>query len=247
VDIILGQKDVVMLEAYSVYGIELQPDMPPSAILPLVPILFNEVYKAMLACANDPVAGYVDVRPLSFLAKFFGDKTDLSHGVTTLLNACVQAANDLSAQLDEMLFSGANVSRASRDTALQIRWALLDFAIRTTFPNGLHTKVEDTAVCVIRQLLAFGFDKTVKPLKRILRGEAESPEINDTSVITWIAIIHVLSAWNSKHPSITLDGVLNKALDMSFQSDQSGPIAADLVPYLRSLRTVAIRCRWSHN
>lgn len=87
---------------------------------------------------------------------------------------------DFSSRLEEMI-----PQKLTRDALLTIRWRLLQLA------SPLDTV--ELAARLMRALLDFGFDKTIRPLKRILRGESETAEISELSTILWIAMIHALT------------------------------------------------------
>lgn len=91
---------------------------------------------------------------------------------------------------------------AFASSVLEAKWNVLQLFIEMErLTHGLdasgklpHRSVEDAARTLVVSLLDYGFDRTMKPLKRIMAGTAQDGYIASSSVGIWIALMHVLSA-----------------------------------------------------
>jgi hypothetical protein len=178
----------------SAYGIEFTPDMDAEAIRSVVPIYFDALHQALLN-ATEP-----RLEPLDFL-------------ISAPYDLFRQEILDFSSKLEEMI-----PQKITRDNLLMIRWRLLQLASRSHHPLD----AVDLAIGLMRALLDFGFDKTIRPLKKILRGESETAEIGELSTILWIATIHLL-------PPDVFVSALSRTLDVH---GDVGPMAAERVWFL---------------
>lgn len=223
----------------SAYGVDLRWDMPPAAVLAVIDIIFAGLQEDATALVNEQATDRLDLAPLNSLGCYITAKlTSSEEDMNQLRMACKQGLLSLSTSLDEVSYSAVKPSRPVRSKLLNTRWHLLVLAVRLCATGGGVTTdqascVKTCAVGLIRQLLSFGFDRTIRPLKQVMRGLAESAEIDDLSTIMWIATIHLLSAWDSTEKSQdTFLEVLSTALDSAFNLDQVGPIAAERIWFL---------------
>jgi hypothetical protein len=229
----LVQENVAVCRAYD---LELRADMALTAVSSVVDILFDGILKAMLTYANDTSAELPDFSPLRFLAGYMAGSERRVDDMTALRNICREAVNGITHRIDDMLAPGSTPSKALREIVLKLRWELLSLTLQITTELDGDTSLTTVNGCssgILRQLLHGGFDKTIKPLKAILRGEADNPEISEASVITWIAVMQVLDAYDNRaSQGGTFATALDTALNSAFQLDQSGPIAAERIWFL---------------
>ncbi|KIR32249.1 hypothetical protein I352_05483 [Cryptococcus deuterogattii MMRL2647] len=220
------------------YGIELTQYMSPLAIQEVVGIVFAASYQRLLTIANTSSHnGELLLAPIEFFGKYIAGHEN-GQELFELRAVTQKAVEDLSTRLDAVETSQIT-NQAGRDALLKLRWELLELACRLQ-ANALQgqenvTLVQHCVFALLKQLLSVGFDKTIRPLKAIMRGESESPEITDTSITLWIAVLHTASAWDIR--SGQPDGTtfllqFDRAIDAVFHLDQTGPIAAERIWYL---------------
>ena len=225
-DISRGSRDVITLpQACAAYSIELYPTFTPVAVDAVVPILFDRIYEATTARILSKDADVVDLAPIRFLADYMVNVDD-ADDLMSNLQTCMA---DFGAKLDLLDLPTGRANRHARDTMLKIRWSMVELAICLFSRSGDLTIVQDTIDPLLSLLLTTGFDKAIRPLKRILRGESESPEINDPLLVTWIATLQILRHLNDD--DTTLEGLTRK-LDSHYPKDQVGPLAAERIWYL---------------
>lgn len=222
---------------YTAHGIDLKFDMSPLALSAVLPVLFDGLFNDATGLANGSDADQQKLALLDFFSQYLTARkhTDGSDDLQSAFRAMIaQLAN----KLDELTVSKIRHSRPLQEFLLRIRWSLLDFSMRLSLyertENDRLALVETCGTAVVCQLFAMGFDKTVRPLKSILRAEVDSPEIVDLSITVWIALLHSFAAWDQRQDVKvdTFGGCLDKALDSSFRLDQTGPIAAERVWFL---------------
>lgn len=229
---------VTMPPMVSEYGIELNQYMSPLAIQEVVGIVFAASYQRLLAIANTSSHnGELLLAPIEFFGTYIAGHEN-GQELFELRAVIQKAVEDLSTRLDAVETSQIT-NQAGRDALLKLRWGLLELACRLQ-ANTLQdqenvTLVQHCVFALLKQLLSVGFDKTIRPLKAIMRGESESPEISDTSITLWIAVLHTASAWDIR--SGQPDGTtflfqFDRAIDAVFHLDQTGPIAAERIWYL---------------
>ncbi|WWC88639.1 uncharacterized protein L201_003552 [Kwoniella dendrophila CBS 6074] len=220
------------------HGIELRQDMIPGSIQAVVPLLFDAVYRQIVVIANEDEAEDLHLDGLDFLGMYIlKHRNDIDENVITLKSETENAIRQLNLKLDEIDI-GRN--KQGRESILAVRWALLELSCRLEANDKISKDPESSLVkgCAIKlfgQLLAYGFDKTIRPLKQIMRGESDSAEIKDITVTLWISLIHALFTWDQResHASDnTFLSCLNQAFDSIFHLDQTGPIAAERIWFL---------------
>jgi len=225
-------------ESVSAYGVELRSDMSPAAISSVVPVLFDSMKDALLGYANDTISDVPSLAPIEFLGGYLTTKRDDSSGDTVFLRlACEQAANGLSEALDSLHEVNGGRKRAVRDVLLSARLMALDMACRAAglMPDTIDSSVVgSSAISLLRFLLSSGFDKTMRPLKKILKGESESPEVDDGSILAWISALHILETWSNVNgrPNESFLVCLERAIDTTFQPEETGPIASERIWFL---------------
>ena len=225
-------------QSISAYGVELRGDMSPAAISSVVPVLFDSMKTALMGYANDTISHPPALEPIKFLGMFLSAKKEDSGGDTVFLRvACEQAATSLSEALDSLHEVNGGRKRAVRDVLLYARVMAIDMACRvagSTPDNTDSSVVGASAISLMRYLLSSGFDKTLRPLKKILKGESESPELDDGSIIAWIAALHILETWSNvtSRPNESFLACLERAIDTTFQPEETGPIASERIWFL---------------
>ena len=229
--------EVEHIPTCSAYDIELRSDISADALRAVLPIVFDGIGRDAVGFANEANAEPPTLAPFVFLSLFLLSGSNDVEGINHLRSACRTAIGNLSRKLDEVACSGSQHSRFVRDCLSRLRWTLLELSLLLKLPADPADDdklVKDCGTAVISQLLAGGFDKTIRPLKMILRAESDTPEIADLSVTLWVAVMHSLSAWDQRRASDsdTLSACLDRALDSAFRLDQTGPIAAERIWFL---------------
>ncbi|WVF69022.1 hypothetical protein IAT40_003796 [Kwoniella sp. CBS 6097] len=224
-----------VIDSCSDYDIELRYDMTPAAIQAVVPLLFDATYRQMMVIANEADSD-LSTTPLAFLGSYMSAYAeDIDETRITLKSEIEEAIHQLNIKLEELDLRSKS-SREARNILLDLRWCLFELALRISpRSNNASALVPECAAALIRQLLSFGFDKTIRPLKVIMRGESDSGEITDQTITLWISLIHASAAWDTHLHSPNGDtflSALNSALDQVFHLDQVGPIAAERIWFL---------------
>ncbi|WVQ85011.1 hypothetical protein IAT38_007175 [Cryptococcus sp. DSM 104549] len=227
------------------YGIELEAGMTPGSIVQVLDIIFDAIHRQLIAIVNNSTSEELSVAPLEWLGVYImARRDDIAEGFEGLRVALQEAVQSLTEKLDEVVVVYSRRNEFARNAILHLRWALyklscLASADDVVVGNASQAKeiplVQDCATALLKQLLSLGFDKTIRPLKLILRRESESPEINDTSITMWIALLHGASAWDARArltDGTTFFSALNRAIRSIFHLDHIGPIAAERVWFL---------------
>ncbi|WWC70969.1 uncharacterized protein I206_104922 [Kwoniella pini CBS 10737] len=217
------------------YGIELRQDMTPSAIQAVVPLLFDAAFRQMMTILNEDEAESLPLGCFIFLGRYITvHQRDLVETTLPMVSDVQTSIRQLNLKLE-----GIDIGRnkQGRNSLLEFRWAMLELSCRVQSKRKIteDSLVRLCAVKLFRQLLSYGFDRTIRPLKQIMRGESESAEISDITVTMWISMITTLNAWdNAKTESTenTFMICLNEAFDSIFEHDRSGPIAAERIWFL---------------
>jgi len=224
-------------EPTSAYGVELRDDMPPAAIASVVGVLFSAIRDMSLGYSNDTVSTPPDLSPLAFLGGYLSRRRDQVDGdLLSLRVSCSQAAAALSDSLDSLHEVNGGRKRPVREAILDVRIALVDLACRANPSTSSEDEdsVNACATALLRQLLSFGFDKSIRPLKKLIKGDADTPEVSGSITTTWIAVMHILDAWSEAtgHISPTFSASLEKAIDAVFPIHETGPIASERIWFL---------------
>ncbi|KAK4689696.1 hypothetical protein P7C73_g409, partial [Tremellales sp. Uapishka_1] len=227
-------------EACFAYDLELIPGMNLSAVSAVIPIIFEGLQHSITSFVNKGATGPPSVVALEFLGRYLSslvcDREDFDD-FSTVLRSSIVAVSD---NLDEMWLTSGKRDRLAQEALLKVRWSFLELSFKLGMKIGFQTDsaselVKESSTRLIRQLLAYGFDHTVRPLKLILKGEAESPEVLDSTVALWAALIHASSAWDEQRnldPNSTFLLALDSALDVNLRLDQVGPMAAERIWFL---------------
>jgi hypothetical protein len=226
---ILNDKTDVEVDTCAAYGVELYPSLPVTAIQAVVPIIFDKVFEATTARILDREAPDVDIKSLRFLGAYLvtmaGPKEDLADDIH-------KGVKEISNKLDLLDLPVGQAGLDAREVVIKLRWALFELAVCLS-PISTFDMVSVTAIPLITLLLWSGFDKAIRPLKLILRGESDTAEISNLTLTTWIATIQVLSHVHREDPnSDSVLECLTKALDSHYPHDQVGPLAAERIWYL---------------
>ncbi|WWD18663.1 hypothetical protein CI109_103116 [Kwoniella shandongensis] len=227
-------------DSVTAYGLDLSKDMTSTSLQEVLGLVFDAIYRQIVAIANDDAEDSLDLSPFAFLGSYV---TSYAHDTDEHSHALGSGIEDAIRQLNIKLDSidvTRSRARSAKHAMLQLRWALCDLAIHVAALKGgsdptSPTLFQECVVYLICQLLSAGFDKTIRPLKLIMRGEADSAEITDLSITLWISLIHCTSAWDQQHHSpegTTFISSLSRALDQAFHLDQTGPIAAERIWFL---------------
>ncbi|KAK6907981.1 hypothetical protein I203_101982 [Kwoniella mangroviensis CBS 8507] len=236
---IRGNKDEEMIDSCLDYGIELRQDMSPSSIQAVAPLLFDAVHRRMVVIANQDDAEELELECFRFLGRYVRHHHhDIDENVTLLKTEIEDAIGQLEGKLEDIDIGRA---KQGREALLNLRWALVELSCRLEIDNSSSTGeahmslLQRASVKLFHHLLSHGFDKTIRPLKQIMRGESDSAEIKDLTVTLWISLIHVLIAWDERECRSSNDTFLTyltQAFDSVFNLDQTGPIAAERVWFL---------------
>ena len=236
-DSISGQLDKVEHpEPVSTYGVELRCDMAPAALTSVLTVIFDGVKAATMSFTNSVSTELPSLDGIIFLEKYISWKGAETNGdLINLRSACSESVATLSRQLDGIVLNG-KPGASIRNALLSVRLALLNLAAITTAQQKLidHTAVTVCGVGLLVQLLGFGFDKAIRPLKKILIGDSDSAQIDDDLTINWITVRHILDIWASVTGRVS-EGFLpcmEKALDEHYPSEEMGPIAAERIWFL---------------
>ena len=133
----------------------------------------------------------------------------------------------------DLLRNAMNTSRrAPLEILLRARWHLLGLSCSLKGQDGMrHDLVGSCATAVIVELLRSGLDRTLRPIKRILKGKSNTPEINDISIAIWVATMQLLQTRHSPRATSGSDfvTVLTAALDTITPVHEIGPAATERI------------------
>lgn len=226
IDIARGQRDFAV-SGCAAHGVELYPTLTPAAVLAVAPIVFEKLYEATTARVLSQEADDIDLAPLRFFSAFISGHADHHDLLATLKTS----SDELSAKLDLLDLPSGKPGRHARDTILRIRWAIVELAVSVGSLSNDKTAFEQAIKPLLSLLLSAGFDKAVRPLKRMLRGESDSAELSDPLLTTWIAVLRLMHQLDDSSDHAGLS-VLTPVLDTQFPQDQVGPLAAERIWYL---------------
>ncbi|ORX37221.1 Mus7/MMS22 family-domain-containing protein [Kockovaella imperatae] len=218
-------------------GIELERGMTTASLESVVAILFDALQARIKAMIDGNESGDVEVGFVDFLAAYLSDHLYTENeGARTLIATCVASLGSCSTALDIIIFSDKRRTRNYRRTLLDVRWQLFRLSCHISPPTSgpeMSGVVLLTGEALFRQLLDWGFDKTMAPLKSIILGDAPDGRISDPSVLYWISAMHTVNAWDqSRGSSGSFETLLNSALDKTFKFDTFGPLAAERIWFM---------------
>lgn len=211
------------------HGVDLHPDMGLEETLAVLPIVLDGASASLRSFIDNPsrqpeLAGKV-FAPLAFLRDLFASSPESHSAFTHLV--------EFGAKLDGIALTGSKEDRATIEQLMLVRYTLLEMAV---FASPMD--VPRSATALVRLLLVYGFDRTLRPLKRILRVQADTPEITDESVALWVALGYILAAHDKQYASAsagaaddTFAQVIVDALSQRFPNEV-GPLAAERVWFL---------------
>ncbi|ORY30560.1 Mus7/MMS22 family-domain-containing protein [Naematelia encephala] len=222
-----------IIPAVSAFGVKLKWDLSATEVVTLVPILFEGMISSLNPLPGDHDAVLVDTSPFAFLGPYISARR-LDDGDAMVLREHI---SEISSRLDAFSAPSSKLARVVRIAILQLRWHLFELTCRLCLlrsSDDTDADIGRQSTSLISQLLRFGFDKTIRPLKQVLRGELESAELNDVSVSIWISLIHSLAAWDLRQGrrDSSLVAYLGTVLDATFPLDIVGPIAAERVWFI---------------
>lgn len=225
------------------FGMTLTLDMPYVELLQLLPTILNEVYDQLVSLCNGRASTDDYLAAFDFLERYI---------VGHLVDTCTADA----VRLIEYFFDRFCILRSSRQLCpddpehsyllgmsvfifkllLQIHFHWPDAA---TSPS-LETSIVRSAEDIIERLLAFGFDRTMKPLKAIMACAADRPVLNGYTAECWITIVHLLRIWDfppgRPHATSFSGSSFGRAMDNVVQrlyvDEQAGPRACERIWYI---------------
>lgn len=120
------------------------------------------------------------------------------------------------------------VREAALDTMTDRWWAIdvLSRLQRLLPTESSGALLKSTSIDALAALLSIGFDRAVRPLRHVLRGESLNGEINDETTIAWIALVNLFD----RDPAWVMQ-LLVPALEQTFP-DRTGPLAAERIWFL---------------
>ncbi|KAK8858768.1 hypothetical protein IAR55_002997 [Kwoniella newhampshirensis] len=230
----------IYIENVSAYGIDLKSDTPPASVQEVVNLVFDSVYRQLVTIANEDSDEILMLGPFTFFGTYISSRRHhIVDNLEGLRSDLADAVRQLNLKLNSINVDRVR-ARAAKDAMLRLRWSIFEIVCCVSNSEAVggeaqNALIQDCASAVLCQLLSGGFDKTIRPLKLIMRGESDSAEISDLSVTVWISLIHSTSAWD-EHQNLpegsTFLSCLHRALDQVFYLDQTGPIAAERIWFL---------------
>lgn len=202
----------------TVFGVTLHQSMSIDEVLAVLPIIMEESFTTITS--ETASSSKLHVASLTFLRDYLtrSDEDDRA-----LLLPPIRTFSD---QLHGLALSGAKHERVIIEQVLHARVVLLQMTI-TVGEDAVPAGAD-----VIDLLLTYGFDRTVRSLRRILRGQSETPEINDVSVAVWVALLHILGGRQDPNTGDDLFiAAVSQVLDKRY-STEVGPLAAERIWYL---------------
>lgn len=224
VEIANGRREVTP-QGCVAYGVELYPSLSADAVQAVVPIIFDKMYEATTARVLSKEAEDVDIKPIRFFADYIVHIQDGGNDLRSNLSDVTTAFSD---KLDLLDLPSGKAGRHARAAMLSIRWAIVELAACLAAVSSDTSMIARSTAPLLSLLLTTGFDKAIRPLKKIIRGESDSAEISDPVLTTWVAVLHVLQ--DVKYDTF-LSG-LTEVIDAHFPADQVGPLAAERIWYL---------------
>lgn len=212
------------------YGVSLHSAMGVDELMGVLPIVSDGISTAIrtfIDSTSPSSDDKPDLRPLRFL------RDHLARADSETRSSVLALLNKLSEQLGDIILSGSRANRPLVLQLLEVRYALLEIVAIA----GPRESVTAEATHLISLLLVYGFDRTVRPLRRILRGEADTPEVTDVSVAMWVSVLHILISYDQQHPPATNSAedtfavALAEALDQRYRGEV-GPLAAERIWFL---------------
>ncbi|KAL1413138.1 hypothetical protein Q8F55_000887 [Vanrija albida] len=203
------------------YGIDLSSTMGPQELLVVLPVLVDGMHTAIVEFADGISARKPDLTPFEFV------RFCLLRADETARSAAHSHFQIMGERLDNINLSGDKASRPALEQVALARYRLLELALLVD-----HASVLPAATNLIQLLLIYGFDRTMRPIRRLLRGDANTPEIADWSVALWVSAAHVLVAHDRKSGAEgTFVDALSDALEQRFRNE-AGPLAAERIWFL---------------
>lgn len=203
------------------YGVDLSSTMASEELLAVLPVLVDGMHTAIVEFADGISVRKPDLTPFDFVrfALLRCDETSRAKA-----HSHFQILGD---RLDNINLSGDKASRPALEQVALARYRLLELALLLD-----DATVPLAATNLIRLLLIYGFDRTMRPIRRLLRGDADSPEIADWSVALWVSAVHALAGHDRKNGADgTFGDALSDALEHRFRNE-AGPLAAERIWFM---------------
>lgn len=225
-------------------GLVFEPSMDIPAFIAILPITFDKIRDEALETMNgdsDPTTSSAP-NALSFLISYLA-KSSWNDEEVRQVQSSMQSFD---AQLKELVVPRAARDRSRAFFLLQIK-LLLSIALmvlsqadqRLDSPTAYDY---DTPVCqqlssILEDLLRYGFDRTMKPLKAVMAFQAEDGIIDDFSAECWVAVLHLTTNWDNgtcyrARDVSSMQHCLDQALDRAFDGRHVGPRASERIWYL---------------
>ncbi|BEI86232.1 hypothetical protein CcaverHIS002_0605190 [Cutaneotrichosporon cavernicola] len=228
----LGQLDGEFLDeprSISAYGVSLHSEMASDEALEVLPIVIDGMVSSIHSFidVSSAASAIPDLVPLRFFRDYLA-RADSDKRENLFL-----PFNNLGQRLNDIFLDSRRVHRHLVLHLLEVRYALLEIVAIA----GDRESVFTAATRLISLLLVYGFDRTVRPLRRILSGQADTPEVSDVTVALWVSLLHILAAYDKQHPPPTSNAddtfsiALADALDRRY-SGEVGPLAAERIWFL---------------
>jgi hypothetical protein len=228
----LGQLDGEFLDEakpISAYGVSLHSEMASDEALEVLPIIVDGMVTAIRNTIDvtSPTTAKPDFRPLQFFRDY------LARANSDARDSLILPLSNLGQRLDDVVLDNSRAHRHLVLQLLEVRYALLEI----TAIAGDRESIATAATRLISLLLVYGFDRTVRPLRRILSGQADTPEVDDVTISLWVSLLHILAEFDKQHPPSTntaddtFSVALADALDRRY-SGEVGPLAAERIWFL---------------
>lgn len=127
---------------------------------------------------------------------------ELLKGIAAALETLIDSAHALPVKrVSKRMISNRTILEAQWDllhTLVQIERA---FLVRGEDGADIQSKVEHAIRQLLTSILDYGFDKTMRPLKKVMSGEALDGSISEQTVGLWIALRHLVDVRMSYVPT----------------------------------------------
>ncbi|GMK57328.1 hypothetical protein CspeluHIS016_0401620 [Cutaneotrichosporon spelunceum] len=228
----LGQLDGEFLDepkSTSAYGVCLHSEMSSDEALEVLPIVVDGMLTSIhtFIDTSSAMSANPDLQPLWFFRDY------LAQADSDIRDKLRFPLANLARRLDDVVLDSSRAHRQPLLHLLEVRYALFEITVIVGDREGIST----AATRLISLLLVYGFDRTVRPLRRILSGQADTPEVSDVTVALWVSLLHVLAAYDEQHPPSTSNAedtfsiALAGSLDQRYGSEV-GPLAAERIWFL---------------
>ncbi|KAJ9104613.1 hypothetical protein QFC21_002111 [Naganishia friedmannii] len=227
----------------AVFGMTLTLDMPYSELLQLLPTILNGVYDQLVSLYNGRASTEDYLGSFDFLDRYI-----FAHVMDSSTTDTVRFIEDW---IDRFCTLRSSRQPCPDDAQhlylLEMAVVIFKLLLRMQFqwPDAasspsLETSILRSAEDIIERLLAFGFDRTMKPLKAIMAFAADSPVLSGFTAECWITIIHLLTIWDfrparlhaTSFPGSSFGRAMDNVVQRLYVDDQAGPRASERIWYI---------------